>query len=175
MTCAKQYHIIALAQLTYRESLRDIEIYLGAQAGKLYHMEFRRPVKKSTLAEGNESRNWRIYAAFGQRLIAQARDLYIKDNNLGLDLLNTVYTFDSTTIDLCLPVFPWAHCLTTKVIVKMLTLLDLKGNIPSLLHISDSKMADVHALDLLQSEPGAIFSARWLMQQSSKLGVWIAW
>ena len=156
MTCAEQYRIMAFAQLTYRESLRDIEVCLSAQAGKLYHMGFRGQVKRSTLADANESRDWRIYADFGQRLIVQARDLYIKDD-LGIDLSNTVYALDSTTIDLCLSVFPWAHFRTTKAAVKMHTLLDLKGNIPSFIHISDGKMADVHALDLLQPEPGAIY------------------
>ena len=156
MTCAEQYRIMAFAQLTYRESLRDIEVCLAAQTGKLYHMGFRGQVKRSTLADANESRDWRIYADFGQRLIVQARDLYIKDD-LGLDLSNTVYALDSTTIDLCLSVFPWAHFRTTKAAVKMHTLLDLKGNIPSFIHISDGKMADVHALDLLQPEPGAIY------------------
>ena len=156
LTCAEQYRIMAFAQLTYRESLRDIEVCLGAQAGKLYHMGFREPVKRSTLADANESRDWRIYADFGQRLIAQARDLYIKED-LGLDLSNTVYALDSTTIDLCLSVFPWALFRTTKAAVKMHTLLDLKGSIPSFIHISDGKMADVHALDLLQPESGAIY------------------
>jgi transposase len=156
MTCAEQYRIMAFAQLTYRESLRDIEVCLSAQAGKLYHMGFRGQVKRSTLADANESRDWRIYADFGQRLIVQARELYIKDD-LGLDLSNTVYALDSTTIDLCLSVFPWAHFRTTKAAVKMHTLLDLKGNIPSFIHISDGKMADVHALDLVQPEPGAIY------------------
>ena len=156
LTCAEQYRIMAFAQLTYRESLRDIEVCLGAQAGKLYHMGFREPVKRSTLADANESRDWRIYADFGQRLIAQARNLYVKED-LGLDLSNTVYALDSTTIDLCLSVFPWALFRTTKAAVKMHTLLDLKGSIPSFIHISDGKMADVHALDLLQLEPGAIY------------------
>ena len=156
LTCAEQYRIMAFAQLTYRESLRDIEVCLGAQAGKLYHMGFREPVKRSTLADANESRDWRIYADFGQRLIAQARNLYVKED-LDLDLSNTVYALDSTTIDLCLSVFPWALFRTTKAAVKMHTLLDLKGSIPSFIHISDGKMADVHALDLLQLEPGAIY------------------
>jgi len=156
LTCAEQFRIMAFAQLTYRESLRDIEVCLGAQAGKLYHMGFREPVKRSTLADANESRDWRIYADFGQRLIAQARELYVKED-LGLDLSNTVYALDSTTIDLCLSVFPWAHFRTTKAAVKMHTLLDLKGSIPSFIHISDGKLADVHALDLLQPEPGAIY------------------
>lgn len=156
MTCAEQYRIMAFAQLTYRESLRDIEVCLAAQTGKLYHMGFRGQVKRSTLADANESRDWRIYADFGQRLFVQARDLHIKDD-LGLDLSNTVYALDSTTIDLCLSVFPWAHFRTTKAAVKMHTLLDLKGNIPSFIHISDGKMADVHALDLLQPEPSAIY------------------
>ena len=144
---------MAFAQLTYRESLRDIETCLSAQAFKLYAMGFREPVRRSTLADANETRDWRIYAELAQRLIAQARKLYA-DENLGFDLKNSVYALDSTTIDSCLSVFPWAHFRTTKSAVTMHTLLDLRGNIPSFIHISDGKLHDVHALDLLLPEPG---------------------
>jgi hypothetical protein len=156
LTCAEQFRAMAFAQLTYRESLRDIEACLLAQAAKLYHMGFREPVARSTLADANESRDWRIYADFAQRLIAQARALYASED-LGLELSNTVYALDSTTIDLCLSVFPWAHFRTTKAAVKMHTLLDLKGSIPSFIHVSDGKLHDVHALDLLEMEAGAIY------------------
>ena len=155
-TCQEQYRAMAFAQLTYRESLRDIEICLSAQASKLYHMGFREPVRRSTLADANETRDWRIHADFAQRLIVQARKLYV-GTDLGLDLTNSVYALDSTTIDLCLSVFPWAHFRTTKSAVKMHTLLDLRGNIPSFIHISDGKLHDVNALDLLTPEPGAIY------------------
>jgi hypothetical protein len=156
LTCAEQYRVMAFAQLTYRESLRDIEACLAAQASKLYHMGLREPVRRSTLADANESRDWRIHADFAQRLIDQARKLYAGDD-LGLELSNTVYALDSTTIDLCLSVFPWAHFRTTKAAVKMHTLLDLRGSIPSFIHVSDGKWHDVHALDLLIPEPGAIY------------------
>ena len=147
---------MAFAQLTYRESLRDIETCLSAQPAKLYHMGFRGPVRRSTLADANETRDWRIYAEFAQRLIAQARRLYEGESLLG-DLNSTVYALDSTTIDLCLSLFPWAHFRSTKAAVKMHTLLDLRGNIPSFIHISDGKMHDVHALDMLVPEAGAIY------------------
>ena len=156
LPCAEQFRIMAFAQLTYRESLRDIEVCLSAQAGKLYHMGLRESVKRSTLADANESRDWRIYANFAQRLIDQARKLYAQED-LGLELSNTVYALDSTTIDLCLSVFPWAHFRSTKAAVKMHTLLDLRGSIPSFIHISDGKLHDVHALDLLIPEAGAIY------------------
>jgi hypothetical protein len=156
LPCAEQYRAMAFAQLTYRESLRDIEVCLSAQASKLYHMGFRQPVRRSTLADANETRDWRIYAEFAQRLIAQARKLYAGDS-LGLELTNTVYALDSTTIDLCLSLFPWAHFRSTKAAVKMHTLLDLRGNIPSFIYISDGKLHDVHALDLLLPEAGAIY------------------
>ncbi len=156
LTCAEQFRVMAFAQLTYRESLRDIEVSLSAQASKLYHMGFREPVRRSTLADANESRDWRIYADFAARLIIQARALYASEN-LGLELSNTVYALDSTTIDLCLSVFPWAHFRTTKAAVKMHTLLDLRGSIPSFIHVSDGKLHDVHALDLLIPEAGAIY------------------
>ena len=156
LTCAEQFRAMAFAQLTYRESLRDIEACLQAQSAKLYHMGFREPVARSTLADANESRDWRIWESFAGRLIAQARELYVTED-LGLDLTNTVYALDSTTIDLCLSVFPWAHFRTTKAAVKMHTLLDLKGSIPSFIHVSDGKLHDVHALDLLELEAGAIY------------------
>ena len=156
LSCGEQYRAMAFAQLTYRESLRDIETCLAVQASKLYHMGFSKPVRRSTLADANESRDWHIYADLAARLIVQARKLY-GGEELGLELTNTVYALDSTTIDLCLSVFPWAHFRTTKAAVKMHTLLDLRGNIPSFIHISDGKPADVHALDLLIAEPGAIY------------------
>jgi hypothetical protein len=156
LTCAEQFRAMAFAQLTYRESLRDIEACLLAQAAKLYHMGFREPVARSTLADANELRDWRIWECFAERLIIQARELYLTED-LGLDLANTVYALDSTTIDLCLSVFPWAHFRSTKAAVKMHTLLDLKGSIPSFIHISDGKLHDVHALDLLELEAGAIY------------------
>jgi hypothetical protein len=147
---------MAFAQLSYRESLRDIEICLSVHAPKLYHMGFREPVRRSTLADANERRDWHIHAEVAQRLIAQARKLYAGED-LGLELSNTVYALDSTTIDLCLSVFPWAHFRTTKAAVKMHTLLDLRGNIPSFIHVSDGKLHDVHALDMLLVEAGAIY------------------
>ena len=156
LTCAEQFRVMAFAQLTYRESLRDIEVCLSAQAAKLYHMGFRQPVRRSTLADANEARDWRLYAEFAHRLIAQARRLYA-DESLNVDLKETVYALDSTTIDLCLSVFPWAHFRSTKAAVKMHTLLDLRGNIPSFIHISNGKLHDVHALDMLVPEAGAIY------------------
>ena len=154
--CTEQYRAMAFAQLTFRESLRDIEACLSAQPAKLLHMGFRGAVRRSTLADANEVRDWRIYAEFAQRLIAQARRLYAGESLLG-DLDNTVYALDSTTIDLCLSLFPWAHFRTTKAAVKMHTLLDLRGNIPSFIHISDGKLHDVHALDMILPEAGAIY------------------
>jgi hypothetical protein len=156
LSCAEHYRAMAFAQLTYRESLRDIETCLSVQTSKLYSMGFRDPVRRSTLADANEARDWRIYAELAQRLIGQARRLYVNED-LGFDLANTVYALDSTTIDLCLAVFPWAHFRTTKAAVKMHTLLDLRGNIPSFIHVSDGKLHDVHALDLLLPEAGAIY------------------
>jgi len=156
LPCTAQYQVMAFAQITYRDSLRDIEACLSAQSAKLYHMGFRGPVRRSTLSDANEARDWRIYAEFAQRLIAQARRLYAGDS-FGVDLTSTVYALDSTTIDLCLSVFPWAHFRSTKAAVKLHTLLDLHGNIPSFIHISDGKLHDVHALDMLLPEPGAIY------------------
>ena len=156
LCCAEQYRAMAFAQLTYRESLRDIEVCLSARASKLYHMGFREPVRRSALADANETRDWRIYAEFAHHLIAQARKVYANES-LGMELANTVYALDSTTIDLCLSLFPWAHFRSTKAAVKMHTLLDLRGNIPSFVHISNGKLHDVHALDLLIPEAGAIY------------------
>lgn len=156
LTCAEHFRVLAFAQLTYRESLRDIEACLSAQSSKLYHMGIRSAVSRSTLADANELRDWHIYAEFAHRLIAQAKSLYVSED-LGLDLTNTVYALDSTTIDLCLSVFPWAHFRTTKAAVKMHTLLDLRGSIPSFIHISNGKMHDTRALDLLIPEAGAIY------------------
>ena len=156
LSCAEQYRAMAFAQLSYRESLRDIEICLSVHAPKLYHMGFRQAVRRSTLADANERRDWRIHAEIAQRLITQARKLYA-DEDLGLELCNTVYALDSTTIDLCLSVFPWAHFRTTKAAVKMHTLLDLRGNIPNFICASDGKLHDVHALDIFMAEPGAIY------------------
>ena len=156
LTCAEQYRAMAFAQLTYRESLRDIEICLSVQPRKLYGMGFREPVRRATLADANEARDWRIYAELAHRLIGQARRLYAGED-FGIDLANTVYALDSTTIDLCLTMFPWARFRTTKSAVKMHTLLDLRGSIPSFIHVSDGKLHDGHALDLLPVEPGAIY------------------
>ena len=156
LPCAEHFRVLAFAQLTYRESLRDIEACLSAQSAKLYHMGIRSPIKRSTLADANEGRDWRIYAEFAQRLIGQARKLYAEED-LGLDLSNTVYALDSTTIDLCLSLFPWAPFRSTKAAVKMHTLLDLRGNIPSFIHISDGKLHDVNVLDMMIPEPAAIY------------------
>jgi hypothetical protein len=156
LRCAEQFRCLAFAQLTYRESLRDIEVCLSAQRDKLYHMGLRQAVSRSTLADANESRDWRIYAEFAQRLITQARKLYAGDS-FGIDLKETVYALDATTIDLCLSVFPWASFRTTKAAVKVHTLLDLRGSIPTFIHISDGKLHDVNVLDLLIPEPGAFY------------------
>ena len=154
--CAEQFRVMAFAQLTYRESLRDIETCLSAQGAKLYHMGIKQAVSRSTLADANESRDWRIYADFALRLISQARKLYAGES-LGEELSDAVYALDSTTIDLCLSMFPWAPFRSTKAAVKMHTLLDLRGDIPSFIHISDGKLHDVNVLDLLVPEPGAVY------------------
>jgi hypothetical protein len=156
LSCAEQFRVMAFAQLTYRESLRDIEVCLSAQAGKLYHMGLREPVRRSTLADANESRDWRIYFEFAQRLIVKARALYASDD-FGVELTNTVYALDATTIDLCLSMFPWAPFRSTKAAVKLHTLLDLRGSIPSFIHISDGKLHDVNVLDLMIIEAGAFY------------------
>ena len=156
LCCAEHFRVMAFAQLTYRESLRDIEACLSAQVSKLYHMGFREPIRRSTLSDADEARDWRIYADFAQGLIRQARKLYAVES-LGVELSETLYALDSTTIDLCLSVFPWALFRSTKAAVKMHTLLDLRGAIPSFIHISDGKLHDVNVLDLLIPEAGAIY------------------
>jgi len=156
LACTEQFRVMTFAQLTYRESLRDIEVCLSAQAAKLYHMGFREPVSRSTLADANETRDWRIYADFAQVLIRQARKLYAQDR-LAVDLPDTVYALDSTTIDLCLSLFPWALFRPTKTAVKMHTLLDLRGAIPSFIYISEGKLHDVNVLDLLLPQTGAFY------------------
>jgi Domain of unknown function (DUF4372)/Transposase DDE domain len=155
-SCLEQYLCMAFAQLTYRESLRDIEACLRAQTGKLYHMGIKSRVSRSTLADANEVRDWRIYAEFAQSLIGIARRLYAGEP-FGVDLKDTVYALDASTIDLCLSVFPWAPFRSTKAAIKLHTLLDLRGNIPTFLHISDGKLHDVNVLDLLLPEPGAFY------------------
>ena len=156
LRCTEHYRAMAFAQLTGRESLRDIEACLAAGSAKLYHSGFRAPVRRSTLADANEHRDWRIYADFSQRLIVQARALYANEP-LATELNETAYALDSTTIDLCLSIFPWATFRTTKAAVKMHTLLDLRGSIPSFIHISDGKLHDVNVLDLLVPEAGATY------------------
>ena len=149
-----QFLCMAFAQLTFRDSLRDIEVCLRAHASKLYHLGIRGYVARSTLADANEKRDWRIYHDFANALIATARKLYA-DEDFGVDLANTVYALDTTTIDLSLSVFPWAHFRTTKAAVKMHTQIDLRGNIPSFIHVSDGKMHEVNVLDILAPEPGS--------------------
>ena len=151
-----QFLSMAFAQLTYRESLRDIEACLRSLSAKLYHMGFRCPVARSTLADANESRDWRIYADFAQVLIRIARPLYARDP-IGVDLDQTLYALDSTTIDLCLSLFPWAKFRRHKAAVKMHTLLDLHGNIPTFIRITDGKTHDVNILDEIGPEPGAFY------------------
>ena len=155
-SCLDQYLCLAFAQLTWRESLRDIEACLRAQSSKLYHLGFRNAIARNTLANANAVRDWRIYADFAQHLIGIARRLYA-DDPLALELDETVYALDSTTIDLCLSVFPWAPFRSTKAAVKLHTLLDLRGNIPSFIFISDGKMHDVNILDQLLPEAGAFY------------------
>jgi hypothetical protein len=155
-SCWDQYLAMAFAQLTYRESLRDIEACLKAVSAKLYHMGFRGGVARSTLADANETRNWRIHADFALMLIATARNLYATDP-MGVDLEQSLYALDSTTIDLCLSVFPWAKFRKHKGAVKMHTLLDLHGNIPSFIRITDGKVHDVNILDEILIEAGAFY------------------
>jgi len=156
LSCAEQFRVMAFAQLTYRESLRDIEVCLAAQASKLYHMGIGAVVARSTLADANELRDWRIYFELAQRLIVKARALYVGEE-FGVELSNTVYALDATTIDLCLSMFPWAPFRSTKAALKLHTLLDLRGAIPSFIHISDGKLHDVNVLDLLLIEAGAFY------------------
>ena len=155
-SCLDQYLCLAFAQLTWRESLRDIEACLRAQSSKLYHLGFRSAIARNTLANANAVRDWRIYADFAQHLIGIARRLHA-DDPLAIELDDTVYALDSTTIDLCLSVFPWAPFRSTKAAVKLHTLIDLRGNIPSFIFISDGKMHDVNILDQLVPEAGAFY------------------
>ncbi|EQD26793.1 transposase IS4 family protein [mine drainage metagenome] len=156
LSCAEQFRAMAFAQLTWRESLRDIEASLSANASKLYAMGFRSAVKRSTLADANASRDWRIWSDLAALLIRRARKLYANDS-LGVDLDNTVYALDSSTIDLCLSLFEWAPFRSTKAAIKLHTLLDLRGAIPAFIHISDGKLHDVNVLDMLAFEPGAFY------------------
>lgn len=155
-TCLDQFMCMAFAQLTYRESLRDIECCLRAMREKLYHMGIRGKVSRSTLAEANEKRDWRIYSEFAQILIHEARQLYANDD-FGLELQETVYALDATIIDLCLSVFPWAWFRRTKSAIKLHTLLDLRGNIPSFMWITHAKVHEVNILDQLVPEAGSIY------------------
>jgi len=155
-TCLDQYLCMAFAQLTYRESLRDIEVCLRAQQQKLYHMGIRGTVAKSNLADANEQRSWHIYADLAHSLIITARTLY-SNEPFGIDLEQTVYALDATTIDLCLSMFPWATFRQTKAAIKLHTLLDLRGNIPTFIYISDGTLHDVNILDVLPIEPGAFY------------------
>jgi hypothetical protein len=155
-TCLDQYLCMAFAQLTYRESLRDIEACLRAQQSKLYHMGISSNVSRNTLANANKVRDWRIYADFAQSLIHTARQLYI-DEAFGVELDHTVYALDATTIDLCLSVFSWANFRQHKAAIKLHTLLDLRGNIPTFIHISDGTLHDVNVLDQLLPEAGAFY------------------
>ena len=156
LSCAEQFRAMAFAQLTWRESLRDIEVSLLANAAKLYAMGFRSPIKRSTLADANELRDWRILSDLAALLIRRARKLYANDS-LGVDLDNTVYALDSSTVDLCLSLFDWAPFRSTKAAIKLHTLLDLRGCIPAFLYISDGKLHDVKVLDLLAFEAGAFY------------------
>jgi len=154
LSFAQHYRTMAFAQLAYRKSLRDIEVCLAAQSNKCYQMGFRQPIRRATLADANAKRDWRIYTDFAQRLITQDRKLNV-DTPLDIDWDGTAYALDSTTIDLCMTLFPRAPFRTTKWAVKMHTLLDLQGRIPSFIHISDGKLHDVKVLELLLIEPGA--------------------
>jgi hypothetical protein len=156
LSCAEQFRAMAFAQLTWRESLRDIEASLSANAAKLYAMGFRSPVKRATLADANELRDWRLWSDLAAVLIRRARRLYASES-LGVELDNTVYALDSSTIDLCLSLFDWAPFRLTKAAVKLHTLLDLRGAIPAFIHISDGKWHDVNVLDLLAFEAGAFY------------------
>lgn len=156
LTCYEQFLCMAFAQLTYRDSLRDTVLCLRAMQNKLHHVGIQNKVAKSTLADANEKRDWRIYCDFAQVLIGQARKLYAEDD-FGLQLQETVYALDASTIDLCRSLFPWARFRSTKSGIKMHTLLDLRGNIPSFVSITDAKLHDVNILDELLPEPGSIY------------------
>ena len=155
-SCFDQFLCLAFAQLTYRESLRDIVSCLRTMKNRLYHMGIRSKVSRNNLAHANERRDWRIYADFAHVLITEARTLY-RDEDIGLDLQNTIYAFDSTTIDLCLSLFPWAFFRKRKGAIKLHTLLDLRGSIPSFIHITEGKTHDVRILDVLPIEPGSFY------------------
>ena len=156
LSCPEQFRAMAFAQLTWRESLRDIEASLSANAAKLYAMGFRSAVRRSTLADANELRDWRIWSDLAAVLIRRARELYANDS-LSVELDNTVYALDSSTIDLCLSLFDWAPFRSTKAAIKLHTLLDLRGAIPAFIHISDGKLHDVNVLDMLALEAGAFY------------------
>jgi hypothetical protein len=156
-SCREHFLVMSFAQLTGRESLRDIENCLSAFSSKLYHSGISKPISRSTLADANEKRNWRIYADFAQVLIKQARPLYINDNDFRVDLDNMVYAFDSTTIDLCLSLYPWAKFHHQKGAVKMNTLLDLRGSIPLFVDITDGSVHDINSLDIMPVEPGSYY------------------
>ncbi len=174
-SCMDQFLCMAFAQLTYRESLRDIEVCLRGNQSKLYHMGIRSRISRSTLADANENRDWRIYADFAQILISIAKELYAKDD-FGINLQAEVYALDSTTIDLCLSLFPWARFRKTKGAIKLHTLLNLRGSIPEFIHISDGKLHDVNVLDILIVQPGSFylmdrgyldFARLYMIQQAS--------
>ncbi|MBZ9631548.1 IS4 family transposase [Salegentibacter sp. LM13S] len=156
-TCWEQFIVMMFAQFTYRESLRDIESCLAAISGKLYHSGVKSKVKRSTLSDANEKRDWRIYAEIAQLLIGEARELYKEDHNFSVNIDEIAYALDSSTIDLCLSLFPWAKFRKNKAAVKMHTQLDLRGNIPTFIEITDGKVHDVNILDALTLEPGAFY------------------
>jgi hypothetical protein len=170
--CIHQFYCMAFAQLTYRESLRDIEVCcLNAMRNKLYHIGLYGPIAHSTLADANEQRDWRIYANFAQVLVSIARPLYVNED-IGVDLKDMVYALDSTTIDLCLSLFPWAHFRKHKAAVKMHTLIDIHGSIPVFILITDGKVHDVNILDILQTEPGAFYLIdRWYIDFLRMYGI----
>lgn len=153
-SCLDQFFCLAFAQLTYRSSMRDVVTCLRATKNKLYHMGIRSQISLNMLANANNTRDWRIYADFAQILIHKAKDLY-RNDDFGVDLANTVYALDATTIDLCLSVFPWAKFRKTKAGIKLHTVLDLRGNIPTFIEITDALLHDVNILDILVAEPGA--------------------
>ena len=155
-TCAEHFRVMAFAQLTYRESLRDIETCLRVMGTRLYHMGIRSRVSRNNLSHANEKRDWRIYADFAQILINRAKILYA-DDQLGVDLDSTVYALDATTIDLCMNLFPWARFCKTKSAIKLHALLNLRGSISEFIHISEGKLHDVNILDLLIPTPGAFY------------------
>ena len=165
LSCADVFRVMAFAQLTWRESLRDIEVCLSSNQGKLFHMGLKSVPARSTLADALNLRDWHIYHALAMRLIARARELYVKEP-MSVDLDATVYALDSTTIDLCLSLFDWAPFRSTKAAVKLHTLLDLRGAIPAFIHVSDGKLGDVNVLDILPIEAGAFYimdPAIWIL------------